>query len=499
MRKQIPDDDPSVPSLRTLGRRGQQACAGNDPRLGDARTTVAVGGTTIGLRPKIDFISAGSTSITGSENATNDSVELTISSSGGSGTLPDGDYGDIAVSGTGTVLTIDATGTRDDTTFLRGDSTWAHVETVRLPVKNTSGGTLTKGTPVYATGAVGASGVTEVSAADASSSATMPAIGLLEADLANNAAGFCCPLGVVNNLDTSGYAINGVVYVASGGGLTDTRPTGATTLVQNIGRVTRVQASTGQILVMGPGRSNDVPNKIDIAYLPTGASSTEVCVGNDARLSDRRSASAIHDGASDYPITAVADGQYLRRVSGNIVGATVAGGSDDTIYADAEYAARNLSAANVDICTRTFAVAAGDTIRVEAFGTVLNNSGAVRTYTVQATISSGVNTMTCNLADGGSIAANATNRSPHFVRAVFSVASITNAAVVLEMNRAVPGAANTGLSTAGTQVRQSWQVSTSSFIGSTVTVTLAMRSSATAATQTFYAHSWSITKTPERL
>lgn len=498
MRKTIPDDHPAVPSLRSLGRSGQQACAGNDPRLTDARTTVAVGGTDIGLRPKIDFIAAGSTTISGLDNPTNDSVEVTISSTGG-GTLPDGNYGDIVVSGTGTVLTIDATGTRDDSTFLRGDSTWAHVEATRFAVKNTSGSTLPIGTPVYATGSVGASGATEVAGADASNSAKMPAIGLLEQELLNNGEGFAVPLGVVRGLDTSAYTINGTAFVASAGGLTPTRPTGATTLVQNIGRVTRVHASTGEILVMGPGRSNDVPNKIAIANLPTGTTSSDVCIGDDARLSDRRSADAIYDGSADYPITSISDGQYLRRVSGNIVGATVAAGADDTIYADAEYSTRNLSAANVDICSKTFGVAAGDTITVEAFGTLLNNSGTTRTYTVQATISSGANTLTCNVADGGSIAASATNRAPHFIRAVFSVANSTNAAVVLEMNRAVPGAANTGLSTAGTQVRQGWQVSTSSFIGGSVTVTLALRSSATAATQTFYVHSWSITKTPERL
>jgi len=50
-------------------------------------------------------------------------------------TLADGDYGDITVSGSGTVMSIDAatigttelsaTGTADNTTFLRGDNTWA--------------------------------------------------------------------------------------------------------------------------------------------------------------------------------------------------------------------------------------------------------------------------------------------------------------------------------------------------------------------------------------
>jgi len=82
-----------------------------------------------------------------------------------------------------------ATGTADDSTYLRGDGTWAHIEVVRFPVKNTSGGTLAKGCPVYITGSVGASGASEVTACDASDSAKMPCVGLLEEELLNNGEG----------------------------------------------------------------------------------------------------------------------------------------------------------------------------------------------------------------------------------------------------------------------------------------------------------------------
>lgn len=129
-----------------------------------------------------------------------------------------------------------------------------------IHVKNTSGVTIPKGYPVYITGSVGASGQAEVAAADCSNSAKMPAIGIVDSDLIANAEGHCTIIGSIGNLNTGSYSINSPVFVAPGGGLTQTRPTASTDLVQNIGRVDRVHASTGQIVVMGPGRSNDIPN-----------------------------------------------------------------------------------------------------------------------------------------------------------------------------------------------------------------------------------------------
>jgi len=125
--------------------------------------------------------------------------------------------------------------------------------------RNVTGSTIAAGTPVYATGYSG-NRVT-IAPAEANNSAKMPAIGITETTINDNSNGHYTILGVVKNINTSSYAINDTLYVGSSGGLTNVRPTGSTTLVQNIGKVVNV-GNNGEILVMGPGRSNDVPNTI---------------------------------------------------------------------------------------------------------------------------------------------------------------------------------------------------------------------------------------------
>jgi hypothetical protein len=81
-------------------------------------------------------------------------------------------------------------------------------------------------------------------------------------------------MGTITGLNTTGYGINSGMFVAPGGGLTNTRPTAATDLVQNVARVTRVNASTGSVMVLGPGRTNDVPNLIATNFLATSGTAS---------------------------------------------------------------------------------------------------------------------------------------------------------------------------------------------------------------------------------
>lgn len=142
---------------------------------------------------------------------------------------------------------------------------------VQIACKNTSGGTITVGTPVYQTGTVGATATIEVAPADALISAgNYPAIGLLKTTLANNDTGFVVITGELTNIITSPIdgavpTVGDTVYLKSGGGLTLTKPTGEGNAIQNMGLVGKVSTGTsGSITVSSVMRANDVPN------LPTG-------------------------------------------------------------------------------------------------------------------------------------------------------------------------------------------------------------------------------------
>ena len=87
----------------------------------------------------------------------------------------------------------------------------------------------------------------------------MPAIGVTAASIANNAVGKVVISGRLEGIDTSGLVAGASVFVNGAGVLTSTKPTGSD-LIQNIGVCGKVNASEGEIIVLGSGRSNDIPN-----------------------------------------------------------------------------------------------------------------------------------------------------------------------------------------------------------------------------------------------
>jgi hypothetical protein len=192
----------------------------------------------------------------------------------------DGGADELALDGSqitaGTVATARlGSGTSDAFTFLDGTGAWVADVPVFVAIKNTTASTITKGAALVATGSVGASGAVEVGLADADDPTKMPAIGLAATDIVAGASGHAVVTGMLRGISTTGYSINAPAYVSTTAGqLTPTRPTGTSELVQNIGRVVRVHGSTGEILVLGPGRSNDIPNSIDGAAITTGTVAT---------------------------------------------------------------------------------------------------------------------------------------------------------------------------------------------------------------------------------
>ena len=123
---------------------------------------------------------------------------------------------------------------------------------------NNTGSTITKGSAVYVSGHTTE---TQVADADNTSAASMPAFGIVADDIANGATGTIVIGGEVSGINTSAFSVGDELFVGTAGALTATKPTG-TALIQKIAKVTKAAAS-GELLVTGAGRSNDLPNLPD--------------------------------------------------------------------------------------------------------------------------------------------------------------------------------------------------------------------------------------------
>lgn len=142
-----------------------------------------------------------------------------------------------------------------------------------IQVRNATSGTLNAG-PVNVNGHYGVDGTTgnpifTVQAADATGN-SKPAHALLTSSLANNTSGVAYYGGTFNSgIDTSGSSLGNPVYLAVGGGVTLTAPSGADQIVQIVGRVqTLANAVAGFGLVDGLVQ---LPTKMGTSWLQSGA------------------------------------------------------------------------------------------------------------------------------------------------------------------------------------------------------------------------------------
>ncbi|NDH91115.1 MAG: hypothetical protein EBZ22_09595, partial [Flavobacteriia bacterium] len=120
---------------------------------------------------------------------------------------------------------------------------------VIVQVRNATGATLTKGTAVYMSGAIGQ--IPTVTKALANSDATSAqTLGLINADLANNTNGYVTIIGLITNVDTSAYTDGAQLYLSgtTAGALTATKPSAPTHLVY-VAVVEHAHVTQGKLFV----------------------------------------------------------------------------------------------------------------------------------------------------------------------------------------------------------------------------------------------------------
>ena len=149
-----------------------------------------------------------------------------------------------------------------------GDAVWGHPEKIHLQVRNDEGSTIPVGAPLYSKGEIGGSNRILVGICDADDPAKMPCIGLAEVAMNTTSTkdNFAITQGIYNT-NIAGFTSlsdGDILYINTSGSapyLTKTKPTGESSLIQNIGIVLKTNGTICQALqVSAIGRTNDVPN-----------------------------------------------------------------------------------------------------------------------------------------------------------------------------------------------------------------------------------------------
>ena len=127
----------------------------------------------------------------------------------------------------------------------------------KVQIKEVGG--VSKGDVVYISGGTGDN--PEVKKAQANASITMPALGIMKNNTAEDAIGECVTSGEITGLNLTGFSTGDELFVSSttAGGFQTSAPTGEANLIQKIAKV--IKGGTGGALtVLGAFRTNATPN-----------------------------------------------------------------------------------------------------------------------------------------------------------------------------------------------------------------------------------------------
>ena len=179
---------------------------------------------------------------------------------------------------------------------------------------------LAKGDAVYISGGTGDN--PEVSKADADDAAKMPVFGIVDETITNTNTGNVVIYGELTAYNTTGFTTGDNLFVSTTAGvLTNSAPTGESSLIQKIGKVIKGGSAGGKITITGAGRTNATPN-LDQGNIFLGSSSgTAITVTPDSNFNTTGNVFSLSNTLSDIKQVTFEGGSNLA-LKGNIINTT---------------------------------------------------------------------------------------------------------------------------------------------------------------------------------
>jgi len=229
----------------------------------------------------------------------NDGGVVYVKNSDGKLYYKSNEVSEVEISANGGTITTDDTPNEGEV-LVYNDSTvvWGHPEKIHLQVRNNEGSTISAGQPLYSKGEIGGSNRILVGVCDANDSAKMPCIGIAHSEMNTTSTkdNFAVVSGIYNT-NISGFtslAVGDNLYIQDNGSLSQTKPTGEASLIQNVAIVLRTNGTICHgMLVSAIGRTNDVPN-LNSGYILYGNGSDQAV---STQLSTLLSPDLTVDGA----------------------------------------------------------------------------------------------------------------------------------------------------------------------------------------------------------